>query len=166
MLSLLVFRNLSIIRVESEVELSCLSPRLGPERAGVDRVVGLSAVKAEVELAAPLLLLGGERATRRDGVDGVDVHRRGSGNDRRRARNKGTRRLDGLSGRVVVEGGCWAALVFALLKALKQPVVDPNCQFLEGLERGWPIVMREVVLDVRLEAKVKLRSQRVIVPVE
>lgn len=148
MLSPLVFRSLSIIRFESEVELSCLSPRLGLERAGVDCVVGLPAVEAEVELAAPLLLLSGERSTRSCGVHGVDVHRCRPGDDRRRPRNKGPSGLEGRSGGRTVEGDCWSALVFAFLDALEQAVVDPNGQVFQGLERGWPIVMREVILDV------------------
>lgn len=148
MLSPLVFRSLSIIRFESEVELSCLSPRLGLERAGVDCVVGLPAIEAEIELAAPLLLLSGKRSTRSCGVHGVDVHWCRSGDNRRRPRSEGSRGLKGGSGGRTVKGDCWSALVLAFLDALEQPVIDPDGQVFQGLERGWPIVMREVVLDV------------------
>lgn len=168
MLSLLVFRGLWITRHESEVELSRLSPRLGLDGASVDRVIRLAAVEAEVKLSAPLLLLSRERTARRGGVDGVDVHGSRTGDDWRGPRNERTRR--GLESRPRCgtdrRESSGAALVLAFLESLEEAVVDPDGEFLKGFERGWPIVVCEIVLDVRLEAEVKLRPKRVVVPVE
>lgn len=170
LLTLQVFRIvLLVVRVKAEVELRGLgrSRGLRAKRAVFDRVVGLTAVKAEVLLAAALLFLFGEWASGcRLSVKCVNVHR-----CRSRAywsvRDEG---LDGVVEPVVwVEGAATAAvraLVFAFLESLEQAVVDPNGQVLEGFEGVRPIEVCEVVLYVGFQTMVELRPQGLVVPLE
>lgn len=170
LLTLQVFRVvLLVVGVKTEVELRGLDPPRGlrAKRAGFDRVIWLTAVKAEVLLAAALLFSIGEWASGcRLSVKCVDVHRCRS----RAYWSMGDEGLGSVVKSLVrVEGAATAAiraLVFALLESFEQAVVDPNGQVLEGFEGVRPVEVCEVILDVGFQTVVELRSQGLVIPLE